>query len=60
VRRANGKVRLNLLSGPESALSGEPWQELARRHRTGLLLALEQRERNARAAPVADDDKGKP
>src|SRR5262245_27046629 len=38
---------LNLLWGLESALSGLPWREVARTHRTSLLLAVEQRERNS-------------
>lgn len=59
-KRANGNVSLNLLWGLESALCGEPWQEVARRHRTSLLLALDQHERNAAKAPVAGDDRGKP
>jgi DNA transformation protein len=46
-KRANGNVSLNLLWGLESALSGEPWQQVARLHRTSLLLALEDREKNA-------------
>lgn len=45
-KRANGgKVSLNLLWALESALTGEPWQEVARRHRTSLLLAVEEREK---------------
>lgn len=40
-------VSLNLLWALESALSGEPWQEVARLHRTSLLLAVDERERNA-------------
>lgn len=36
-------VSLNLLWGLESALTGVPWQEVARVHRTSLLLALETR-----------------
>jgi len=47
VKRANGNVSLNLLWALESALSGEPWQEVARLHRTSLLLALEDHEKNA-------------
>lgn len=47
-KRANPGVSLNLLWGIESALSGEPWQEVARKHRTSLLLALEARERAER------------
>lgn len=42
-KRANKSVSLNLLWGLESALTGEPWQEVARKHRASLLLALEQR-----------------
>jgi hypothetical protein len=38
---------LNLLWALESALTGEPWQQVARRHRTSLLLALDDREKNA-------------
>jgi DNA transformation protein and related proteins len=46
-KRAHPGVSLNLLWALESALSGEPWQEVARIHRTSLLLALEEREDNA-------------
>lgn len=46
-KRANSRVSLNLLWALESALTGEPWQHVARRHRTSLLLALEDREKNA-------------
>lgn len=46
-KRANGNVSLNLLWGLESALTGEPWQEVARIHRTSLLLALDEHEKNA-------------
>lgn len=45
-KRANSNVSLNLLWALESALSGEPWQEVARLHRTSLLLALEEHEKN--------------
>lgn len=45
-KRANENVSLNLLWGLESALTGEPWQEVARIHRTSLLLALEEYEKN--------------
>jgi len=44
-KRAGGGVSLNLLWGLESALSGLPWQQVAREHRTSLLLALEEYER---------------
>ena len=41
VRRSNPRVTLNLLWALEGALSGLPWQVVAREHRTSLLLALE-------------------
>lgn len=44
-KRANPNASLNLLWALESALTGEPWQEVARSHRTSLLLALEEREK---------------
>jgi DNA transformation protein len=52
VKRAGIKVSLNLLWALEGAISGEPWQTVAQEHRTSLLLALEQYERDtaARAA----------
>jgi DNA transformation protein len=40
-KRTNSNVSLNLLWGLESTLTGEPWQEVARKHRTSLLLAAE-------------------
>jgi DNA transformation protein len=46
VRRANGSVSLNLLWALESALTGIPWQRVARQHRTSLLLALEDHDRH--------------
>jgi DNA transformation protein len=45
-KRANSGASLNLLWALESALTGEPWQEVARRHRTSLLLALDDHERS--------------
>ncbi len=39
-KRANAKVSLNLLWG------GEPWQQIARLHRTSLLLAVDEYEKN--------------
>jgi DNA transformation protein len=36
-----------LLWALEGALSGEHWQQVAREHRTSLLLAVEERERDA-------------
>lgn len=44
-RQANPGVSLNLLWGLESALTGLPWQVVARAHRTRLLLALDDWER---------------
>lgn len=46
-RRANRNASLNLLWALESALTGEPWQEVARLHRASLLLALEEYEKHA-------------
>jgi len=40
-KQANGNASLNLLWALESALTGQPWQEVARIHRTSLLLALD-------------------
>ena len=45
VKRAGCKPSLNLLWGLEAALSGAHWREVAQRHRTSLLLALEDQER---------------
>jgi DNA transformation protein len=45
VRRVSPRASLNLLWALESALSGEPWQSVARHHRTSLLLALDDYER---------------
>lgn len=42
------KVSLNLLWALEGAISGTHWQEVARHHRTSLLLAVEQYELNLR------------
>lgn len=41
VRGAGCAPSLNLLWALEGALSGATWQEVAREHRTSLLLALE-------------------
>jgi DNA transformation protein len=45
VRRAEPGASLNLLWALEGALIGLPWQQVARVHRTSLLLALEDHER---------------
>jgi DNA transformation protein len=42
VKQSNASVSLNLLWALEGALTDLPWQEVAREHRTSLLLALEQ------------------
>lgn len=42
VKRANARASLNLLWALEAALTGERWQQVARAHRTSLLLALEE------------------
>jgi DNA transformation protein len=44
-KRAGAPVSLNLLWALEGALTDLPWQIVAREHRTSLLLALEQHER---------------
>lgn len=44
-RRAGQRVSLNLLWALEGALTGERWQDVARHHRTSLLLALDEYER---------------
>ena len=41
VKRRGGAVSLNLLWALEGALTGIGWQDVARLHRTSLLLALE-------------------
>jgi DNA transformation protein len=41
VRRSGARPSLNLLWALEGALTGERWQDVAREHRTSLLLALE-------------------
>lgn len=47
VRQCRRGVSLNLLWAIEGALSGLNWQQVAREHRTSLLLALESHERQA-------------
>ena len=41
VKRVYPQASLNLLWALESALTGQTWQEVARQHRTSLLLALD-------------------
>jgi DNA transformation protein len=45
VRRSQPQASLNLLWALEGALTGLPWQHVARQHRTSLLMALEEAER---------------
>ena len=45
-KRVNGNLSLNLLWALESALTGVPWQQVAREHRLSLLLALEEAEKS--------------
>ena len=45
VRKVRPRASLNLLWALESALTGIPWQEVARLHRTSLLLAVDAAER---------------
>jgi len=44
VKKAQPKASLNLLWALEGALTGLHWREVAKEHRTGLLLALESHE----------------
>ena len=41
VKATGVRASLNLLWALEGALSGEPWQDVARKHRASLLLALD-------------------
>lgn len=52
-KRAGAPVSLNLLWALEGAITGLHWQVVARDHRTSLLLALEDCERDAKG--VKDD-----
>ncbi len=47
VKRAGCKPSLNFLWGLEAAISDEHWRDVAKRHRTSLLLALETQEKSA-------------
>jgi DNA transformation protein len=49
VKRVWSGSSLNLLWALESALTGMPWQEVARIHRTSLLLAVDEAERRSRS-----------
>ena len=50
-RRTGRNVSLNLLWALEGAISGLPWQVVAREHRTSLLLAVETYEKATGRAP---------
>jgi DNA transformation protein and related proteins len=45
VKRSGCRPTLTLLWAMEGALTGQPWQQVAREHRTSLLLALDHHER---------------
>ena len=45
VKQSGANATLNLLWALEAALTGLHWQDVARVHRTSLLLALEDHER---------------
>lgn len=47
-KRSGARVSLNLLWALEGAVTGLHWQDVARDHRTSLLLALEDCERATR------------
>jgi DNA transformation protein and related proteins len=47
-KRHDPRVSLNLLWAIEGALTGLPWQVVAREHRASLLLALEEFENRRR------------
>jgi DNA transformation protein len=47
VKRSGANASLNLLWALEGAISGLPWQVVAREHRTSLLLAFETLERGS-------------
>ena len=48
VKRSGANASLNLLWALEGALTGEPWQTVARDHRASLLLALEEAQHQTR------------
>jgi DNA transformation protein and related proteins len=56
VKRAGLPTSLNLLWALEGALSGERWQDVAREHRTSLLLALNDAERKGGSLPVTEPE----
>ena len=53
VKQVEPNASLNLLWALEGAISGLHWREIAKEHRTSLLLALETHERRRQANPNA-------
>ncbi len=51
VRQTSAKPSLNLLWGMQSAISGVPWQTIARQHRLSLLMKLEEIEKDLSHRP---------
>ena len=49
VKAAGGNASLNLLWALEGALCGQPWQVVAKEHRTSLLLALDSYQQQSKA-----------
>ena len=45
VKQADARASLNLLWALEGALTGQDWRDVAREHRTRLLMALEDHQR---------------
>ncbi|MBV1776364.1 TfoX/Sxy family protein [Burkholderiaceae bacterium DAT-1] len=56
VKQVCPRASLNLLWALESAITGEPWQQVARAHRTSLLLALDALSTGADSAGIAGTD----
>jgi DNA transformation protein len=50
IRQSGGCASLNLLWGLESSITGIHWREIARLHRTGLILELDDLERRSKKA----------
>jgi DNA transformation protein and related proteins len=51
VKKVEPRASLNLLWALEGELTGLHWREVAREHRTSLLLALETHEQESRCMP---------
>ncbi|WP_212758161.1 TfoX/Sxy family DNA transformation protein [Usitatibacter palustris] len=49
VKASDSRASLNLLWALEGALSNRPWQEVAKRDRLSLLLAVEQQSKGGHA-----------